>query len=125
MSDPNGAERRTAQRFSISLPLEISMASGGKSAAEASLTRDVSFRGVYFSFERELEVGSPIDLVLTLPKELTLSVEIRVRCQGRVVRVDRVPGEGASLRGPEGPIGVAAQIEQYEFLPSPAPSTNP
>jgi len=42
-----------------------------------------------------------------LPPEITLTESIRVRCKGKVVRVD----DG----GPEGKVAVAAVIDEYEF----------
>ena len=74
---------------------------------ESSLTRDVSARGAFFYLEGQLAEGTPIELVLTLPAEITLSENIRVRCKGKVVRVvDAING---------GKTGVAAVIEQYDF----------
>lgn len=103
-------DRRTARRFLMSLPLEIkaSLRTGETVTAE---TRDVSFRGLYFVVNRELESGSSIEFVLTLPKELTLAGDVRIYCAGRVVRVEKPEIPGA--------VGVAAVIERYEFL-SPA-----
>ena len=43
-----------------------------------------------------------------LPPEITLTESIRVRCRGKVVRVD-----GASSNGK---LAVAAVIDEYEFL---------
>ena len=53
--------------------------------------------------------GSPIGFTLTLPPEITLTESIRVQCKGRVVRVENGSHDGK--------VGVAAVIEEYEFLP--------
>jgi hypothetical protein len=45
---------------------------------------------------------------LTLPPEITLTESIRVRCKGRVVRVE----SGT----PANKLAVAAVIDEYEFL---------
>jgi PilZ domain len=70
-------------------------------------TRDVSFRGLYFVSGANFEVGSKIEFVLTLPKEITLATDVQIRCSGHVVRVEPQTGNA----------GVAARIEKYEFLP--------
>ena len=72
-------------------------------------TRDISFRGLYFLTEAEYEPGNPIEFVLTLPKQMTRSGDVNIRCFGQVVRVE--PDDAKQ--------GVAARIERYEFLPSP------
>ena len=53
--------------------------------------------------------GSVIEFTLTLPPEITLTESIRVRCKGKVVRVD----DG------DGKVAVAAVIDEYEFLAEP------
>ena len=53
-------------------------------------------------------MGSDIDFTLTLPPEITLTESIRVRCKGKVVRVDNT--------NPDGKVAVAAVIDEYEFL---------
>jgi len=115
MKDQPGDDRRTAQRFSMQLPVEVnSPAAGGRVATK---TDDVSSRGVYFHINQNFEVNSTIDLVLTLPREVTLSDDVRVHCVGRVVRVERPKA------GNGGQVGVAAVIERYTFLPSPSKAT--
>jgi len=102
-------DRRTGRRFSMTLPVEVHARAAQGASAVAAQTRDVSYRGLYFTVDRELAVGSPIEFVLTLPKEITLTTEVRVQCAGRVVRVEK-PSAGVQ-------VGVAAVIEQYDFLP--------
>jgi len=108
-----GVERRSARRFTMTLPIELRL--GGDtiqraeaSAAQRARTRDVSFRGLYFMAEQPYKAGSPVEFILTLPKEVTLATDVRIRCVGHIVRVDSYE-EGH---------GVAAQIERYEFLPA-------
>ena len=53
-----------------------------------------------------------MEFILTLPGEITQGQPVRVRCKGKVVRVDRAAAEGNA-------IGVAATIERYEFVREP------
>jgi hypothetical protein len=109
-------QRRRATRFQMKLPVDVNLPSDNGPLPAQALTRDVSFRGLYFTMDQLPETGSHIDFTLTLPKELTLSSEVRIRCVGRVVRVET--GVGSSGEGGGKPsVGVAAVIERYTFLP--------
>lgn len=104
----NSVERRAARRFSMMLPLKVRFSAGNGITEKAGETRDVSFRGLYFVIEANLESGSSIEFVLTLPQQITLAGDVHIRCYARVLRVDSHNGRN----------GVAAQIERYEFLPT-------
>jgi hypothetical protein len=107
------AERRGEQRFPLRLPVVVKSTEGGIQE-QSSLTRDVSARGAFFYLDRNLAEGTPIELILTLPAEITLTESILVRCRGKVVRV--VSGVNG------GRTGVAAMIEQYDFVTGNHPS---
>jgi len=99
-------EQRATRRFALKLPITVKPdPAAGDQPAE---TEDVSARGVYFYLDSAPTEGSTIDFTLTLPAEITLTEGIRVRCVGRVVRVDS--------NTPGGQVGIAAAIEQYDFL---------
>jgi hypothetical protein len=90
--------------MALPMTLRKTGSKGGETPAE---TRDVSFRGLYFMTDSGVEVGSQIEFVLTLPKQITLATDVHIHCNGIVVRVEPLGGR----------TGVAAQIERYEFLP--------
>ena len=102
-------ERRAAQRFQIRLPMIVRWTSGSVIGEASTESRDVSSRGVYFFLPKEVSSGSPVEIVLTLPHEITLAGPVKVRCLGRIKRTD--------TDGP-GHVGMVAQIERYEFLRS-------
>ena len=99
-------ERRSAQRFQIRLPLTVRWTSGSGIGEAATESKDVSSRGVYFHLPKEVKPGSPVEILLTLPHEITLAGPVRVRCLGRIQRSELASGR----------IGVVAAIERYEFL---------
>lgn len=107
---PDGADRREARRFSMSLPMRV-LPREARSKELRANTRDVSYRGLYFLSEAKFDVGAPIDFVLTLPQRVSTSGEVDIRCSGQVVRIEV---------GTNGTMGVAAKIERYEFLPASA-----
>ena len=95
-------EKRTTRRFSLDLPISVKFLDNEL----AGHTRDVSSRGVFMFLDADLTVGSPIEFVMTLPPEITLSNPIRVRCTGTVLRVDKTDQEQ----------GFAVAIEKYDFV---------
>ncbi len=99
-------EQRNTRRFALQLPLSVKYVEGSLREGAAQ-TRDVSARGVFFYMDSNVQVGSDLEFTLTLPSEITLTDSIRVRCKGKVVRVED--------RGSER-IGVAAAIDQYDFI---------
>jgi hypothetical protein len=102
----NGSERRSSRRFTMALPLTV-RSNGPTGAVEnRGQTRDVSFRGLFFSTDGEFQPGTQIEFVLTLPKEITQAGDVNIRCYGQVLRVE--PHQETS--------GIAARIDRYEFL---------
>jgi hypothetical protein len=99
-------DKRTTRRFALRLPVTVRY--GENEQEHAAQTRDVSARGICFFVDSAIQAGSAIDFTLTLPPEITLTESIRVRCKGRVVRV-----EGGSAADK---MSVAAVIDEYEFL---------
>ena len=69
----------------------------------------MSAQGVFFYPGSSLAEGTKVEFTLTLPPEITLTESIRVRCKGKVVRVDDGFGDTK--------VPVAAVIDEYEFLP--------
>ena len=101
------AEKRATRRFALRLPVSVNYAGEGVASLTAQ-TRDVSARGICFYLDAPMTTGSAIEFTLTLPPEITLTESIRVRCKGKVVRVD---DELVDTKVP-----VAAIIDEYEFL---------
>ena len=108
MSD--GADRREARRFNMTLPLRVLPHEPSGAAFDAQ-TRDVSYRGLYFLAETNFDIGSEIEFVITLPQQISKNGDVNIRCLGQIVRVE--PTENGRL-------GIAAKIERYEFIPATA-----
>jgi len=105
---PEGtAEKRATRRFPLRLPVSVAYPAN-ESHAKSAQTRDVSARGICFYVDSNIAVGAGIEFTFTLPPEITLTESIRVRCKGKVIRVD----DG----NPDHKIAVAAVIDEYEFL---------
>src|ERR1700758_4285087 len=100
-------ERRASRRFTMPLPLRIRSTDPGGGERQGQ-TRDVSFRGLYFLIEADLAPGSPIEFILTLPREITMAGDVHIRCFAEIVRVEHHDATR----------GIAARIDRYEFLPA-------
>ncbi|HET8890852.1 MAG TPA: PilZ domain-containing protein [Candidatus Angelobacter sp.] len=98
-------EKRSTRRFSLELPISVRFVNHGRRES-AGRTRDVSSRGVFMYLDTEISEGEPIEFVMTLPTEVTLAEPIRVRCTGKVLRVNRAEREQ----------GVAVAIDKYDFV---------
>jgi len=103
---PEGADRREARRFSMSLPIRL-LPKDAQSPELKAQTRDVSYRGLYFLAAAEFKIGSNIEFVITLPEQVTRSGDVNIRCQGHVVRIEPTKN---------GEKGIGARIDRYEFL---------
>ena len=79
-------EQRKHQRFDLRLPFEI-VAGETKDKAKGE-TRNVSSCGVLFTSKVPVEIGSPIEYLITLPKAPGTRAEVRLRCVGKVVRTE-------------------------------------
>jgi hypothetical protein len=90
--------RRREQRLAVALPVELPNGEG--------VTRDVSASGVFFETAVSFSPGSTIRLCLLLEHADPIG-PIRLHCQGKVVRLERLHGR----------IGVAVAIDQHHFDP--------
>ena len=100
-----GADKRTARRFALQLPVSVK----DEFSVQTASTRDISSRGICFYTERRLQAGADLEFTLTLPPEITMTEAIQVHCKGKVVRVEDMP---------DGRLAIAAQINQYQFMPT-------
>ena len=106
MNPESAQDRRTMRRFDMRLPASIRL--GGVEHEFFTETQNVSARGVYFYMDRPIETGTRVEVTMTFPPHITLTDPVRVRFVARVVRVEPPL--------PSSRIGVAALIEEYEFL---------
>ncbi|HLW84405.1 MAG TPA: PilZ domain-containing protein [Candidatus Sulfotelmatobacter sp.] len=127
---PVRVERRAGQRFPYLLPVLVRDVSSGAEAR--GFTQDLSSRGVFFFTDAAFREGTKVELTLTMPSEITLGEDMRVRCRGQVLRVSspadtsqQAPSQkdlapaSAAFADPraETKIGVAVRLQGYEYLP--------
>jgi len=103
----NVQERRAMRRFDMRLPAIVRPEGAGEFHTE---TQNVSARGVFFYLDKPVSEGTKLEITLTFPPHVTLTHAVRVRFFARVIRVEE---STPSVR-----IGIAAMIENYEFVHS-------
>lgn len=95
------------RRFDMRLPAIVRLETANEFHTE---TQNVSARGVFFYVDHPVIAGTKVEITLTFPPHVTLTDAVRVRFSARVIRVEQPL--------PSARIGVAAMIEDYEFLRS-------
>ena len=104
------SERRVARRYDLSLPIMVRIPAQGFAGTQSGRTRDISTKGLYFVIDQDVRAGSNLDIMLTLPKEMTNGEEVLVKASGKIVRVESRMEDGNER------LGVAAVIERYDIM---------
>lgn len=104
------SDRRSARRYDLSLPVMIRIAAHGYAETKSGKTRDISTRGLYFVIDQDVREGSDLDIMLTLPSEMTNGDEVMVKASGKIVRVESRTEDGNQRQG------VAAIIQRYDIM---------
>ena len=97
-----------AERFRVQTCIAAVTKTDGQQRRFAGITRDISRTGVFFYVDFRPREGSRLQLMLTLPPEVTQAGSIPAMCNARVVRVE--PG------GPANRFGVAVETESWQPL---------
>ena len=71
-------------------------------------TRDISTGGMFLYADGTFEVGSEIQIVLMLPRELGLVMDRMVCCHATVLRIEPANAEGKH--------GIAAMIDRFALM---------
>jgi hypothetical protein len=121
-----GRERRVSPRKECVVPLRFRIMSNGfgkESQNEAvELSRrsslmgtfdgqsmNLSERGIYFTSTQKMNIGEPLEMFFTIPRELTGRGSERVRCSARVVHVEERTEK-------QGLLGVGAAVDRFETI---------
>lgn len=115
-----GKERRISPRKDCVVPLRFRVLTNanavpGKQAAHRAAHYEsqegeainLSERGIGFRSSKRVNVGEPLEIYFTLPRELTGRSTEQVKCSARVVHVEARADQ-------QGKIGVGAIVERFE-----------
>lgn len=103
----NQKERRQSRRFLIQLPVTVRWTEAKVRGEATTKTRDVSSRGLRFDLPKNLSSGCPLEILMTLPHEVTCGGPVRVNCKARVVRTS---ASGSDT------VEVVAAIQRFQFM---------
>jgi len=103
-------EQRRTKRFELRLPIELVRA-GSRRISEVGETRNLSSGGVLFTTDEEIEVGDPIEYIITLPSGVNDPEGARLHCVGKVVRLQSRQANSHPKQ-----TTLAATLERYQFV---------
>ncbi len=96
---------RWSRRFDIQLPVTL-LALGERTVHKKARTRNISSSGMFVELDAGAAPGTPVELILDLPPEITRCNIVRVSCKGCVVRCERTSPTRT---------GIAVSIDRYQF----------
>jgi hypothetical protein len=104
-------ERRFTPRYKLKVPIEVRQLSGAVTAPQSVESANVSARGIYFASVFPFQVGTPLQISIRMPEEITGRVSPEWNCRARVVRID----SGVEQSGMT---GIGVEIHYYEISKS-------
>jgi hypothetical protein len=104
-------EQRRTKRFDLHLPVEV-VRSGSERVSRFGRTRNISSGGVLFTSASRMEIGGPVEYIVTLSAGSGGTVNLR--CMGKVLRQEANQLAEADADA----FSVAVSLERYEFLRS-------
>lgn len=94
-------------RFELGLPVQFRPV--GASEWIEGTSRDISRSGLLFRSEHPVPLGTELEVIIAMPRELTGSRAVQVICTGRVVRQLSTAAEAD-------PRFLALEITDYNFV---------
>ena len=104
MSSPQ-PDKRSAPRKSLKIPAKVHADGGGIDAETLNLSQS----GIFLECSTRVSEGSPVDIVMILPKEITGEAAKWVCCHATVQRVEDQTNGGR--------YGVAAAVTRIQAMP--------
>jgi hypothetical protein len=100
-------EQRRTKRFELELPVEI-IRTGSAHVSAVGTTRNISSGGMLFVGEKAMEIGGPVEYVVTLVAGSHGVVNLR--CIGKVLRQHKDANDES-----DSTVAFAVSLERYEF----------
>lgn len=100
-------DRRIARRHSFQAPMRVRIWKSAVPEWRAESV-DLSEKGIFFTTDSLLRVGTQVEVLLKMPEEITGDPTREWVCTGHVVRVEPVDS-------PAGRLGIGVQFDCYEI----------
>ena len=104
-------EQRRTKRFDLHLPVEV-VRTGSERVSRFGRTRNISSGGVLFTSPSRMEIGGPVEYIVTLSAGSGGTVNLR--CMGKVLRQEENPSASSDSEA----FTIAVSLERYEFMRS-------
>jgi hypothetical protein len=102
-------DRRQMARYAMEIPVSIRMTELPGAEARSGVSSNISASGLCMATDLQLKVGTPVEISMRMPRQVTGKPEGEWRCMGRVVRV--TANEPSSTKP-----SVGVQFHYYEVL---------
>jgi hypothetical protein len=102
------SDRRNSRRHMLKTALRLRVWKS-YSSEERAESENLSEKGTFFSTDVPLALGSAIEILLSMPSEITGHPTTEWRCTGHVVHLEPVDS-------PNGRLGVGVQFDCYEVM---------
>jgi hypothetical protein len=100
-------EQRKSRRFLIRLPVVVRWTAGDCRGEAETETQDVGSRGLRFDLPKGVKSDATVEILMTLPHQVTQAGPVRVNCKGRVVRTSVKDSDK---------VEVATAIQRFRFI---------
>jgi len=104
------SERRFSRRLQFKTAMRVRVWKSGPTERRAE-AETLSENGTFFATEEPGAIGSAVEILLKMPREITGKPTTEWRCTGRVVRLEPVDS-------PRSKFGVGVQFDCYVILRS-------
>jgi hypothetical protein len=104
------SERRISPRHPLKTALRVRVWKSGSTEQRAE-SQNLSETGTFFATDAPLTIGTAVEILLRMPKEITGKPTTEWRCTGHVVRLELVDT-------PRGKLGVGVKFDCYEIMRS-------
>jgi len=85
----NPSDRRYRQRFDLRVPIKIRNVDSPNATEQLIESSDISARGLYFSTDAPFDIGTRVEMFLTMPSSISGQDARTWLCVGRVVRLQQ------------------------------------
>lgn len=103
------ANRRSEERVDLRVPLKFRAVTNPPSNEQRAESINLSRRGLCFSTESPLELGTLVEVFMTMPSEISGSPESEVRCVARVVHIQQAGWMSSKTQ-------IGLRVERYETM---------
>jgi len=105
-------DRRHLTRFDMEIPLSIRVVETPETQTHMGLSLNISASGLYLTTDLQLKVGTPVEISMRMPEQVTGKPSNEWRCRGRVVRVE--PRDSCKAKPSAG-----VEFQYYEVIDGP------